>query len=347
MSYSKNVEQLEINVTNTIRRAIIMRKDLITTLILALIIIGGVLYIDIGLSKYSLAYIVSGSMEPTYYKGDLIIMKKIRGNEVSIGDVIIFKSPHDPKTLILHRVVAVKFVDGKYYFLTKGDNPQTNPEIDAWGWVPEEDLVGKLIYRIPFLGVIAEILSMDYVRYTLLLMILILLILSLIEESEEERRIYIKADVFAKKYSIKTIAMIILVCSGSIVMLVSLNAATKFDVSVNGMNFQQLYYSHGYINYTILILTIKSYGHWISSIRKIEIAFGIYYKGDYILVGTTIWTVAYIFNGVKKVSIGMLVNSSAWDILVSNHYDKVTFKIKIYVYSIISGWIRREKLVTF
>ena len=52
---------------------------------------------------------------------------------------------------IIHRVFAKIKVGDKYYFMTKGDN---NPVFDSYWFsiIPEQDVKGKVVVRIPFLG---------------------------------------------------------------------------------------------------------------------------------------------------------------------------------------------------
>jgi len=323
-----------------------MREDTLAILVSLLIITSGLIYLNLGISQYSLAYIVSGSMEPTYYKGDLIIMKKARASEINLGDVIIFKSPRDPKTLILHRVVSLKFVNGKYYFLTKGDNPRTNPEIDFWGWVPEDNLVGKLVYRVPLLGALAEVLSINYIRYTLILTIITLIVLSLFEEKykeTEEKRNKIKLS--RHEISLKIIAIIILFCLSTSTAVLKLNNGARHNVLVEKVNFYQLYdeTEDKYINYAALTLIIESNGYWISSIREIEVGLLVRYGGVNVLLGKAIWTIVYYFHGTKKVSVCLLINDTAFQILINNSYEKVFCEIKIHIESIISGVTLQEK----
>ncbi|MDD3653789.1 MAG: signal peptidase I [Desulfotomaculaceae bacterium] len=62
--------------------------------------------------------VLSGSMEPTIFAGDLIITKMIDPETVATGNVIAFRA--DKNTVVTHRVTDVQTGDGKT-FLTKGD----------------------------------------------------------------------------------------------------------------------------------------------------------------------------------------------------------------------------------
>lgn len=71
---------------------------------------------------------VSNSMEPTIYRGDIV---KVENNpsKIQVGDIIIYKATWIPEE-VLHRVTAVhKAENGTTYFIAKGDNnPVQDPE---------------------------------------------------------------------------------------------------------------------------------------------------------------------------------------------------------------------------
>jgi len=94
----------------------------------------------------------SGSMVPTLNVGDLIVVKGVEPQLVSVGEIIVFHSPRDRDMLIVHRVVGINSQGGRLYFETKGDN---NPARDSWSpypGVPETYLVGVVIGKVAYLG---------------------------------------------------------------------------------------------------------------------------------------------------------------------------------------------------
>lgn len=103
--------------------------------------------------KISLYTIISGSMEPAIKVFDIILDVRVDDpSTVKIGDVITFVSTSaiSKDKTVTHRVLDIKKVNGKYEFVTKGDN---NPTADS-ATVKEADLIGKTIFRIPKLGYI-------------------------------------------------------------------------------------------------------------------------------------------------------------------------------------------------
>jgi signal peptidase len=81
-------------------------------------------------SSRSTEYVVmvSTSMEPSIYRGDIV---KVENNpsKIQVGDIIIYNATWIPEE-VLHRVIAVhKAENGTTYFIAKGDkNPAQDPE---------------------------------------------------------------------------------------------------------------------------------------------------------------------------------------------------------------------------
>ncbi|MBI2658614.1 signal peptidase I, partial [Candidatus Woesearchaeota archaeon] len=90
-----------------------------------------------------------------FNKGDIMVLKGKKPENIEIGDVIVFWSAkRDP---IIHRVIKKWHDKDIYYFQTKGDNYKTNPMpikssfLDETS-VSQEQVVGNAILRIPLLG---------------------------------------------------------------------------------------------------------------------------------------------------------------------------------------------------
>jgi signal peptidase len=100
-----------------------------------------------GLFRYWAIAVGSGSMQPAIDTGDVVIIDKDYGGikNVELGSVMAFR--HDEK-IIVHRLVEVKNGVLGPMIQTKGDN---NDNDDAW-LVQEDDLVGVVRLRIPFIG---------------------------------------------------------------------------------------------------------------------------------------------------------------------------------------------------
>ena len=85
------------------------------------------------------AIVTSGSMEPTFKKGDLVFMQDIL-LQPKVGDIIIFPDPQ--KNIVANKPVKVthRIIDMKWDFIrTKADN---NPNADNWK-INKKDVIGK------------------------------------------------------------------------------------------------------------------------------------------------------------------------------------------------------------
>jgi signal peptidase I len=92
-----------------------------------------------------------------FNKGDIIVLIGSQPENTRIGDIIVFRTGKpDP---IIHRVVIWWTEDGKRFYMTKGDNYKTNKTpinnaiIDETR-ITENQIIGKALFRIPFLGYI-------------------------------------------------------------------------------------------------------------------------------------------------------------------------------------------------
>ena len=115
----------------------------ITCLALFAIIISGFF----GIQRY---LVVSGSMEPNLYAGDIVFVNtNIDFEDVEIGDVIIFK--HKGMNII-HRVIETMTINEKTYFKTKGDANK----FDDGFVVSTENFSGKTLFHIDAIGYLVD-----------------------------------------------------------------------------------------------------------------------------------------------------------------------------------------------
>lgn len=113
----------------------------ITVLILA-IIVAGLISCEF---KYGILTIGSGSMAGTLNKGDIAFFEKYNGQELEIGDIIIFKKG---KRNIVHRITQVGIFNDEYVYITKGDKNK----LEDNGYVYPKNIQGVVHYRIKYLG---------------------------------------------------------------------------------------------------------------------------------------------------------------------------------------------------
>lgn len=96
-----------------------------------------------GIHRY---LVVSGSMEPNLYAGDIVFVNtNIDFGDVEIGDVIIFK--HRDMNIV-HRVIEATTIDGQKYLKTKGDANKVDDGFVA----TEENYCGTALFHIDKIG---------------------------------------------------------------------------------------------------------------------------------------------------------------------------------------------------
>lgn len=108
------------------------------------------IWFSVGVFNVFPSVIVTGSMEPLIYPGDMALIEKITSSDqiknLKTGDIIQFE--RDDGLLVLHRIIEVVENEGVIKYRTKGDN---NSKEDAT-LVPPENVRGTLVTTIPKIG---------------------------------------------------------------------------------------------------------------------------------------------------------------------------------------------------
>jgi len=101
-------------------------------------ILAYILIIVIGLvAAEHMNVVVSGSMEPVLYRGDIVVVEKVNflgfsefdPNTLQVGDIVVYNARWFPNPVI-HRVVNVSEINGSTYYTIRGDNnPTEDPEL--------------------------------------------------------------------------------------------------------------------------------------------------------------------------------------------------------------------------
>jgi signal peptidase I len=100
--------------------------------------------------------VLTGSMQPAYPPGTLVVARPVEADQVALGSVITFQIDSGQPTVATHRVVAIaRHPDGGLRFQTKGD---ANDAPDQ-RWVRPEQVRGALWYSVPHLGSAGELLT--------------------------------------------------------------------------------------------------------------------------------------------------------------------------------------------
>lgn len=111
----------------------------------ALIILAGVACVML---NFEPAIVMSGSMEPSYHTGSIVLVDRDKATDVEIGDAIAFDNGG---IIIAHRIIN-KCKEG---YITKGD---ANESEDPW-IVRSSDVKGKVVFSIPLIGYLVKLAS--------------------------------------------------------------------------------------------------------------------------------------------------------------------------------------------
>lgn len=140
--------------------------------------------------NYRMFTVVSGSMYPKYKIGDVLVAKDIDAEDIKIGDAVSYLgTTGDVKgKVITHEVKEIEIgEDGKYSFTTQG---LTNIIEDPI--VHEDQLYGKVVYKVFTLSLIYKIIRTNigfFICIVLPLMFIIIseIILTLLEKENKKR----------------------------------------------------------------------------------------------------------------------------------------------------------------
>ena len=132
-----------------------MKKVLLyaSTMILVLAVSSALFIIVSPYFGWRIDAVAGNSMNPTIKIGDAVITQPAGASEITVGDIITYVSPLDSK-LVTHRVVEIRD-NNRLMIQTKGD---ANDSIDNYG-VPPENLIGRVVFDLPYIGYIKNILE--------------------------------------------------------------------------------------------------------------------------------------------------------------------------------------------
>ena len=117
--------------------------------------------------------VLSGSMEPSYHVGSVVYVKQnISRDNIQVGDVITFNISDE--TMVTHRVVSIN----DDHYVTKGDAN----EVNDGGYIRYNQIVGKCVFSIPYLGYIAMYAASQKGILTLFFILFLTILITFIPE---------------------------------------------------------------------------------------------------------------------------------------------------------------------
>lgn len=114
-----------------------------------------------GFFGYRLIRVSSESMEPALDVGEVIVVDSVEPETLIKGDVISYKAEEGflKGNIVTHQISKDPYKqDGVYYFTTRGIKPESvdDPEIT------EDQVIGKVIYKIPYIGTVYDFFTKWY-----------------------------------------------------------------------------------------------------------------------------------------------------------------------------------------
>jgi len=126
--------------------------SVISTVLVVLIVLCAVFLMGSRLMGYRVFNVISGSMEPEFNVGDLIYVKEVDPNSITVGTPITFVLNED-LVVATHRVVEIDAENKRFY--TKGD---VNETVDS-SPVHFNNVIGVPQFKIPLLGYVSDFIQ--------------------------------------------------------------------------------------------------------------------------------------------------------------------------------------------
>jgi signal peptidase I len=189
------------------------KKDYFQTILAIVLIAIAVLAFWFGLraflnTDYPMLAVASGSMStlqpdnpwnypfvPTLHTGDIIIVQAVSWNDIYAnpynasgrsGDILVFRETEGNNELIVHRAVY-KFDNNTVKTLGDGNSGVYGPPFPD-GNVPYDQVIGKVVMRIPWVGNLALFLQGSSAVYLIIGLIILILAVEAILSVPRDKR---------------------------------------------------------------------------------------------------------------------------------------------------------------
>lgn len=130
-----------------VSRRTLKKQSIVTYIPLLTLIIIFALFM-LGFFKYSPIAIVSNSMTPVFYRGDVVVLRKVDEKILKNMEKYTIIVYSIGKQNIVHRIIDIKEVDGEIYYQTKGD---ANNSPDA-NLVSQDQVIGIYKFSMKYIG---------------------------------------------------------------------------------------------------------------------------------------------------------------------------------------------------
>lgn len=122
-------------------------------------------------SESPIVVVLSGSMEPGIYRGDILFLDNSYETPIRVGEIVVFQIKHR-EIPIVHRVLQVReSTSGGLKYLTKGDNNQVDDRglyAPRQMWLSRQEILGRAKAILPHVGYVTILLNdYPYLKYVL------------------------------------------------------------------------------------------------------------------------------------------------------------------------------------
>lgn len=134
-------------------------------LIIFVILVQRIFNNRVSIGSFRMFTVVTGSMEPVYKVGDVVISKEVDPSTIKKDDDIVYLGEKDDfkDKIVTHRVIDIENRNGEYYFTTKGvANEYSDPVISS------NQVYGKAVYKPVILSFLSGVLNTKLGFYLLI-----------------------------------------------------------------------------------------------------------------------------------------------------------------------------------
>jgi signal peptidase len=118
------------------------------------------------LSESPIVVVLSGSMETTMFRGDLLFLTNYATDPIRVGEITVYQIPGKPVPIV-HRALKVHEKSNGYFnILTKGDNNEVFDQAiyqegyDKYlNWLDASHIMGRARGFLPYLGMVTIIMN--------------------------------------------------------------------------------------------------------------------------------------------------------------------------------------------
>ena len=100
-------------------------------------------------SIFPIVEVIGESMMPTYHNGEFLIGYRFFPKaKLKVGDVIVYRLPHDTDTCVIKRIdriTASIYDDNNLLFYCLGDNSDNSYDSRNYGYISQEYIVCRLL----------------------------------------------------------------------------------------------------------------------------------------------------------------------------------------------------------